>query len=255
MLPKPADWGDHVDVCGFALLSSASNYKPPDNLVSFIKGGSTPIYVGFGSITGTDPQALTDIVFRAIADTGQRAIVSAGWGRLGADRSNIPESVFLLEESCPHDWLFRHVSCVVHHGGAGTTASGLALGCPTVIVPFFGDQPFWGSIVERAGAGPTPIPHKLLTSEKLSAAIREALKPEMKETAREISKQMQHESGTECAVRSFHRHIDLDRVRCPLSPSRAAVWWLKGPNGIALSAFAAAVLVNEGLIHPRSLDM
>ena len=46
----------------------------------------------------------------------------------------------------PHDWLFdkERVSAVVHHGGAGTTAIGLAKGCPTVVVPFFGDQAFWG---------------------------------------------------------------------------------------------------------------
>ena len=47
----------------------------------------------------------------------------------------------------PHDWLFdeERVSAVVHHGGAGTTAIGLAKGRPTVVVPFFGDQAFWGT--------------------------------------------------------------------------------------------------------------
>ena len=49
----------------------------------------------------------------------------------------------------PHDWLFdkERVSAVVHHGGAGTTAIGLAKGRPTVVVPFFGDQAFWGTHV------------------------------------------------------------------------------------------------------------
>jgi len=36
------------------------------------------------------------------------------------------------------------VSAVVHHAGAGTTAAGLSKGLPTVTVPFFGDQKFWG---------------------------------------------------------------------------------------------------------------
>lgn len=46
----------------------------------------------------------------------------------------------------PHDWLFdnERVAAVVHHGGAGTTAIGLAKGRATVVVPFFGDQGFWG---------------------------------------------------------------------------------------------------------------
>lgn len=37
------------------------------------------------------------------------------------------------------EWLFQHVSAVIHHGGAGTTACGLANACPTMIVPFFGE--------------------------------------------------------------------------------------------------------------------
>lgn len=47
----------------------------------------------------------------------------------------------------PHDWLFPRVSAVVHHGGAGTVAIGLKNGKPTMVVPFFGDQPFWGAMV------------------------------------------------------------------------------------------------------------
>lgn len=40
---------------------------------------------------------------------------------------------------CPHEWLFQHVTAVVHHGGAGTTACGLRNGKPTTIIPFFGE--------------------------------------------------------------------------------------------------------------------
>lgn len=58
--------------------------------------------------------------------------------------SDSSEIVFMLENT-PHDWLFPRCSAVVHHGGAGTTAIGLRCGKSTMIVPFFGDQPFWGS--------------------------------------------------------------------------------------------------------------
>jgi len=34
------------------------------------------------------------------------------------------------------EWLFQHVSMVVHHGGAGTTACGLLNARPTVVVAF-----------------------------------------------------------------------------------------------------------------------
>jgi UDP:flavonoid glycosyltransferase YjiC (YdhE family) len=46
----------------------------------------------------------------------------------------------------PSRVLCRHLSNVratVHHGGAGTTAASLRAGIPSIVCPFFGDQPFW----------------------------------------------------------------------------------------------------------------
>jgi len=77
---------------------------------------------------------------------------------------------------------------VCHHGGAGTTATGtpplflpsqqlintltgLIAGKPTIVVPFFGDQPFWGKCVNRGGCGPEPIPIKDLNVDNLTAAL------------------------------------------------------------------------------------
>lgn len=252
LLPKPPDWPNCIDVCGFAFLASGADYKPPDELVAFLKEGPPPIYVGFGSIVVDRPRKLTEIVFTAIQKTGQRAIVSKGWGGLG-DGQEIPENIFLLG-ACSHDWLFQYVSCVVHHGGAGTTAVGLKLGRPTVIVPFFGDQPFWGSIVARYGFGPAPIPYKELTVDKLADAIREALKPSARQKAREVSEKIGLELGLENAVSSFHRHLDRETMRCALCPTRPAVWRVKHLN-VALSAFAIAVLVKEGLHNPQNMEL
>lgn len=200
-----------------------------------------------------NPQALSKTIFGAIQKTGQRAIISKGWGGLGADGLDIQEGTFLLG-NCPHDWLFKHVSCVVHHGGAGTIATGLKFGCPTVVVPFFGDQPFWGAIIARVGVGPCPIPYKDLTVDKLADAIWEALKPSIRQKAHEISEIIQRESGVENAVSSFHRHLHYEQMRCSLCPSRPAVWWTKGSK-LALSAFATTVLVEAGLLDPHNIKL
>jgi UDP:flavonoid glycosyltransferase YjiC (YdhE family) len=95
---------------------------------------------------------MTELIFEAVRKTGQRVLLSKGWGGMGANEllSRIPDGVFMLG-NVPHDWLFERVSCVVHHGGAGTTAAGITAGRPTLVVPFFGDQPFWGAMVARAG--------------------------------------------------------------------------------------------------------
>ncbi|KAL5001734.1 hypothetical protein BDV10DRAFT_149117 [Aspergillus recurvatus] len=250
LLEKPLDWGDNMDVVGFSTLPSAQNYRPPEDLQNFLDAGPAPIYVGFGSIVVDDPKALTSIVFEAVQKAGVRAVVSKGWGNIGADHA-ASDSIMMIDK-CPHDWLFQHVSCVVHHGGAGTTAAGLALGKPTIIVPFFGDQAFWGSIVSRAGAGPDPIPWKRLTAEKLAEAIQVALKDETKRKAEEIGEQMRSEQGARNAVCSFYHHLDAESLRCSLCPHRPAVWWVKHSH-IKLSAFAATVLVETGLVKPHDL--
>ncbi|GAD99173.1 UDP-glucose,sterol transferase, putative [Paecilomyces variotii No. 5] len=253
LLPKPEDWPDNIDVCGFQVLPAKSDYNPPEDLAAFLEAGDTPIYIGFGSIVVRDPAKLTKVILDAVSQTGQRALISKGWSNLGSEENELPDNVFFLD-ACPHDWLFQHVSCVIHHGGAGTTAAGLFLGRPTVIIPFFGDQPFWGSIVEKAGAGPSPVPYKQLTSEKLAAAIMKALELPVRKCAEEIGDKMRHENGTANAVRSFHKHLDVDALRCSICPSRPAVWWHRRLH-IKLSAFAFSVLMRTGHIQPGDVNL
>ncbi|MCJ1438511.1 hypothetical protein MMC27_007901 [Xylographa pallens] len=253
LIPKPKDWGPHISVSGFYFLSLAANYTPADDLKAFLDAGPPPIYIGFGSIVLDDPDGMTRLIFEAVQKTGQRALVSKGWGGFGADTLTIPEGVFMLG-NVPHDWLFKHVSCVVHHGGAGTTAAGIALGKPTVIVPFFGDQPFWGAMVAKAGAGPSPIPNKVLTASKLAAAIMEALKPLTLQRAQELGERIRSERGAETGAQKFHDALDVDSLRCSLAPSRIAVWRVKRTK-TRLSAFSAAVLGNEGLLGFNDLEL
>ncbi|EHL02383.1 putative Sterol 3-beta-glucosyltransferase [Glarea lozoyensis 74030] len=79
---------------------------------------------------------MTQNIIAAIEECGVRAIVSKGWSKLGG---GLEHEKILFIDDCPHEWLFQHVSAVIHHGGAGTTACGLLNGLPTGIVPFFGE--------------------------------------------------------------------------------------------------------------------
>lgn len=253
LIPKPKDWGSHIALSGFYFLSLASHFKPDNELETFLNAGDMPIYIGFGSIVVDDPDKMTELVFDAVKKSGQRALISKGWGGLGAGSLERPEGIFLVG-NVPHDWLFRRVTCVIHHGGAGTTAAGIALGKPTVVVPFFGDQPFWGAMVAKAGAGPMPIPHKQLTSDNLATAIKEALKPEVLQKAQKLGASISSERGADAGAQSFHDKLNVDSLRCTVAPTRAAVWRVKRTN-IRLSAFAAAVLGNEGLIDSERLKL
>ncbi|KAF2182548.1 glycosyltransferase family 1 protein [Zopfia rhizophila CBS 207.26] len=253
LIPKPKDWAHHISISGFYFLSLAQNYTPDPALAAFLAAGEPPVYIGFGSIVVDDPNAMTNMIFDAVKKTGRRALVSKGWGGLGADELGIPDGVFMLG-NVPHDWLFKHVSCVVHHGGAGTTAAGIAAGRPTVVVPFFGDQPFWGAMTAKAGAGPLPIPYKDLTSDKLAEAIQEALKPESLERAQELCHKISQERGDQKGAQSFHQMLRYDDLRCSVAPSRPAVWRVKRTQ-VRLSTMAATVLVQEGELNFNELKL
>jgi sterol 3beta-glucosyltransferase len=89
----------------------------------------------------------------------------------------------------------------VHHGGAGTTAAGLRAGCPTLVCPIFGDQPFWGKVVHDLGAGADPIYQKKLTVDNLHDAITQLLNTaSMKEKAMELGVQISNEDGIAAAI-------------------------------------------------------
>ncbi|XP_058769893.1 sterol 3-beta-glucosyltransferase UGT80B1 [Vicia villosa] len=205
LVPKPNDWGSLVDVVGYCFLNLGSKYQPREDFVQWIKKGPPPLYFGFGSMPLEDPKLTTDVILEALKETEQRGIIDRGWGNLG-NLAEISDDVFLLEE-CPHDWLFPQCSAVVHHGGAGTTATGLKAGCPTTIVPFFGDQFFWGDRIHQKELGPEPIPIYELNVENLSNAIKFMLQPEVKSRAMEVAKLIENEDGVAAAVDAFHRQL------------------------------------------------
>jgi sterol 3beta-glucosyltransferase len=172
VIPIPADWGDSMHVTGFWPLEPPREWKPPAGLLDFLESGPPPVYIGFGSMTHRKPGEVTEMVLRALARTGQRGVLSAGWGGIG--EGTLPKSVFPIG-STPHGWLFPRMAAVVHHGGAGTTAAGLRAGVPAVVTPFFGDQPFWGERIHALGVGPKPIPRPRLTAKNLAEAMDAAV--------------------------------------------------------------------------------
>ena len=256
LVPKPADWGPEIDLAGYVFLDLASTFKPPEPLAEFLEAGETPVYIGFGSIVVDNADKFTALIFEAVKLAGVRALVSKGWGGLG-DEGNTPDNIFMLDNT-PHDWLFPRVSAVVHHGGAGSTAIGLKCGKPTLIVPFFGDQPFWGAMVAKAGAGSEPIPYKHLTAAKLAEGIKHCLTPEAQENAQKIAKCIEEEGdGAVNAVKSFHRSLPLrgeHSMRCSILENLTAVWELKGTN-VRLSALAAELLVEQKKIKWHDLRL
>jgi UDP:flavonoid glycosyltransferase YjiC (YdhE family) len=145
-----------------------------------------------------DRRAVPQLVGDALAAAGQRGILLSGWSDFGAGL--LTDSVFAID-AVPHDWLFPRVSAVVHHGGAGTTAAALRAGLPSVVVPSFADQFFWGWRVHELGAGAAPIPRANLTARRLAEAIGQVVHDEsVRRKASLLGRQICDEDGVEKAT-------------------------------------------------------
>jgi sterol 3beta-glucosyltransferase len=198
VLPPARDSATRANVVGYFFLDSPSDYQPPAELTRFLEAGPAPICVTFGSMIHRASDRIADFVLRAIRITGQRAIILTGWdGWKGRDSSD--DVLFI--ESAPHDWLLPHCKAVIHHGGAGTTAAGLRAGIPNIVIPFAGDQAFWGKRVHAIGAGPRPINVKSLTAARLAFALAEAEEDALRNRAQLTGRAIQAEDGVEDAIR------------------------------------------------------
>ncbi|HEU4325147.1 MAG TPA: glycosyltransferase [Roseiflexaceae bacterium] len=203
VVPTPADWPASARVTGFWFLDAPGHYVPPDDLAAFLAEGEPPVYIGFGSMNTRDPRRTADLALRALELSGRRGVLMRGWG--GLDAADLPPNVRMID-GAPHDWLFPRTAAVVHHGGAGTTAAGLRAGVPSVIVPFFVDQPFWAERVAALGVGPTPIPRARLTAESLARAIEQAAAPTMRRRAAAVGNIIAAENGVARAAEFIMHH-------------------------------------------------
>ena len=203
VLPRSPAWGDDIEITGYWFADEPDGWTPPPALEAFLAQGSKPVCIGFGSMSQRDPEGTTRLVLDAIARSRQRAILIAGWGGLKANE--LPENVFQVD-SLPHSWLYPRMAAVVHHGGAGTTSAGLRAGVPAIVVPFHGDQPFWGKRVQELGAGPQPIPRNRLSAERLANAIDIAVNDQrMAQNAAELGKKIRAENGVARAIEGIER--------------------------------------------------
>jgi sterol 3beta-glucosyltransferase len=205
VIPFPKDWDDFIHVTGYWFLDPPSGWEPPAELINFLQAGPAPVYIGFGSMVNSRPGETTALILEALKRSGQRGVISAGWGRL--ENTQLPESVFMIG-SVPFGWLFPQMAALVHHGGAGTTSMGLRAGVPAVITPFMGDQPFWGQRIYELGAGPKPIPRRNLTADNLAEAIHRAISDTaIREQAAHLGKLIQAEDGVGRAVEIIEKTL------------------------------------------------
>jgi UDP:flavonoid glycosyltransferase YjiC (YdhE family) len=197
--PLPPDRETDAAQTGYLHLDQPDVRLPA--LEAFLDKGPAPVYAGFGSMPRRDQARKVSLLVRAARVAGRRVIIGRFWkGTTPFDRA---DDVFFLK-GYPHLRLFPRMAAVVHHGGAGTTATAAVSGVPQVIVPHILDQYGWADRVWRSGLGPRPVWRSRLTWRRLARALDEALGREsFKEAAAETARGIDRETSLARAVREL----------------------------------------------------
>lgn len=201
LVSRPSDWPDHAIVTGHWPLSDRRPL-PPDTL-DYLDDGPAPVYVGFGSIRDSEAAQLSEIAIDAATRSKVRLVLGSGWAGLDAATSGRVHVVGDVD----HTKLFPRMKGIVHHGGAGTTHTAAASGVPSMAVPYFADQPFWGRRIVASGIGAAALPRLKLNAAGLSERIEVFGRDEIKNRAFEVGRAMRSERGLERATEFVVSHL------------------------------------------------
>jgi UDP:flavonoid glycosyltransferase YjiC (YdhE family) len=197
LFPRPRRWSSNCHLTGFLFLEEP--WTPDPELAQFMDAGDPPVVITFGSMPHLSPREVADIVMIAIRQVGMRAVVQRGW--TGLQFETLPEAVRLVD-FVPHQWLFPRAACVVHAGGAGTTAATVLAGVPSVVVPHMLDQFLWAALLWEQGCSSDTIPYAELGASRLAGAINRALVPASLDHVSRLSAEIARENGA-CAAASL----------------------------------------------------
>lgn len=141
------------------------------------------------------------IIVEAARCSGQRVVINKFWEQ-SSEFSNADDIFFI--KKYPHLKLLPNMAAVIHHGGAGTTATTAICGVPQIIVPHILDQYYWGNQIYQAKLGPRPIWRSELTSKKLAAAIRQCISNErIRRKAKEAASIIKQQDSLQFTIRAI----------------------------------------------------
>lgn len=152
---RQPDWHDDWYNTGFPLFDTPGEQPSDPELDAWIAEGEPPIV----ATPGTANQ-FAERFFRAVIDAAERlnrrALLLTGFERHLP--TPLPGHVRYRSFLPLSQWLPK-AAAIVHHGGIGTSAQGLAAGIPHLVMPMAYDQPDHAARLRRLGVGHWVMPH------------------------------------------------------------------------------------------------
>jgi rhamnosyltransferase subunit B len=176
--PKQPDWPAQTLVTRFPLYDEDGGACPGPEVEAFLASGEPPLLFTPGS-ANIQAARFFRVAVETCARLNQRALFVTPYAQQVPPR--LPASI-LHVPSAPFSRLFPRCAAVVHHGGIGTVAQGLAAGVPQLVMALSHDQPDNGNRLRRMGVGDYLYPRafraatvtagleRLLTSAEVSLA-------------------------------------------------------------------------------------
>lgn len=224
VIPIHPEWPTcNFHVCGFFVVDKQTQEQlvkenasgaefgaeSNDELTRFLATGTPPVYMGWGSMLCKSPEWMVKIALESLKHVGARGVLLGGWSGIGleavpAELQDYCKENVLFVKSAAHEWLFPQCSCIVHHGGSGTTAASVRSGKPTIITPIMGDQFDFADGINEVGCGVGLPKFGNITSQQLGDAIKRCLDDQgVIQAAAEVGAKVRAENGCENFCKVF----------------------------------------------------
>ncbi|MBK6854055.1 MAG: glycosyltransferase family 1 protein [Burkholderiales bacterium] len=164
--PVQPDWPSGLQLAGFPLYDHGDDRALPPDVQRFLDAGEPPVAFTAGTANASS-HAFFDTSVRACELSGRRGLLlTQDAAQLPAD---LPHHVAHFGY-VPFKALLPRLSCLVHHGGIGTTSQALLAGVPQLVRPMGFDQFDNARRVQALG-----IARQLLPRHYKPAAVAKAL--------------------------------------------------------------------------------
>jgi UDP:flavonoid glycosyltransferase YjiC (YdhE family) len=209
VFPRPDDWLPNMQVTGYIPFDHDSvESSPPPRLLEFLKGGSPPVYIGFGSLAmffGARGERLARRIIDGCRRVKARCVIQS---------TDLPSSfesadVFVLNKGVSHAWLFPRCAAVVHHGGYGTTNTAVIARRPMIIYPFHTDEFLWAARMGDLGLGPgftARLRH--ISSDRVEKDLAFVLARQRQANADRLGSAVQREEGLKVQIAAIESIVE-----------------------------------------------
>ncbi len=169
--PPQPDWPKAARLTGFPLFDEADQHEMTPDLEAFLRDGDPPVVFTPGSAHRQAEDFFTTAI-DATALLKRRALLLTRYPEQLPDR--LPDDV-RHELYVPLSQLLPRCAALVHHGGVGTSAQGLAAGIPQLTTPMGFDQPDNATRLHRLGVSTWISRPSKFTPKRVARALDELL--------------------------------------------------------------------------------